>query len=201
DSRLVAATNLNLDEMARLGIFRSDLLYRIRSFNIELPPLRERKDDIPELIAYHMAKICERYGEDLKTISAELMEMLIKHDWPGNVREMFNVLERTLAVARMEPVLIPKHLPVSIRAKIARNSVSKAPSQTASVAQSNHTLPGWQEFRELAINKIEKQYLQDLLTVAGDNIKKACEISNLSRSRLYELLKKYQVNSPPLVQQ
>ncbi len=196
DFRLVAATNRNLDEMAREGQFRTDLLYRLRSFNIELPALREHREDIPELISYHANKICERYGEEPKIISPELMEMFVNYDWPGNVRELVGTLERSLAVAKLEPVLIPKHLPVTMRVKIARASVGRSYPQEATDSTTEHPMIGWQEFHESTVNKMEKQYLQDLLTVSGDNIKKACEISRLSRSRLYELLKKYQIAPP-----
>jgi len=196
DFRLVAATNRDLDDMALQGLFRTDLLYRLRSFYIELPSLRERREDIPELIAYHMKKICERYGEEQKKISPELMEVLVNYEWPGNVRELVGTLERSMAVARLEPVLIPKHLPITIRVKIARASVGKTNVPGQMYPEEENTLLGWQEFRETAFSKMEKQYLQDLIAAAGDNIKKACEISQLSRSRLYELLKKYEIPPP-----
>jgi two-component system NtrC family response regulator len=196
DFRLVAATNRNLDEMVRQGLFRSDLLYRLRSFYIELPTLRERREDIPDLIDYHMAKICERYGEERKIISPELADMLRNYEWPGNVRELVGTLERSLAVARQETVLIPRHLPVSIRAKIVRASVSKGSKQDTPNNDEGQTMMGWQEFRESAVRKMEKQYLQELMALSGDSIQRACEISQLSRSRLYELLKKYYIPPP-----
>ena len=145
DFRLVAATNRQLDEMVRQGQFRSDLLYRLRSFSIELPSLRDRREDIPELIAYHTRKICERYGEEVKTASPELIEMLVRYDWPGNVRELVSTLERSLAVARLEAVLIPKHLPIAIRAKMVRASVGKTSSPKQEDTSAVLPLVGWQE--------------------------------------------------------
>ena len=199
DFRLVAATNRNLDEMVRQGQFREDLLYRLRAFTIELPALRERREDIPELIIYHTRKICDRYGEAAKEISPELMDILIDYEWPGNIRELVATLERMLAAARLEPILIPKHLPVPIRVKIARASIGKTtPASQTQDSRDSAPMMGWQEFRIETIGKMERQYLQELLAEANDNIKKACSISGLSRSRLYELLKKYQISSPSL---
>ena len=125
DFRLVAATNRNLDEMVEARHFRRDLLFRLQTFTLDLPALRERKEDIRELVMYHMAKLSERYGIGTKGFAPEFLESLIAYDWPGNVRELVNAVERALTMARHEPTLFPKHLPTQIRVSLARASVTK----------------------------------------------------------------------------
>jgi len=185
--------------MARAGQFRSDLLYRVRSFQIDIPPLRERVEDITELALFHIMKICERYRFDIKGISPELLEMFAAYPWPGNVRELVNTLERIVAVAGGESTLIPKHLPENVRIQVARAQLSRK----ASVAPLPEQATGegtvcctWDLFRKEAMARADRQYLQDLLRSCGGDIRSAMELSGLSRSRLYELLKKYQMTFP-----
>lgn len=226
DFRLIAATNRDLGRMVKDGNFRGDLLYRIQAFSIEMPVLRERAEDIPELSLYYMMKFCERYGMEIKGLSPELFEMLMTYQWPGNVRELVQALDRMIAAARYDSVLVPKHLPMHIRVHMARASVAghgkstqeisgeetakhdgpvqkrrrkedqvkAAPEQEAPAqvyaAPPVVNLPKWQDFRDDILTQGEKNYLQHLQSLSGDNLKKACEISGMSRSRLYELLKK-----------
>jgi len=199
DFRLVAATNRNLDKMVQAGQFRSDLLYRVRSFQIDIPPLREHAEDITELAVYHIMKICERYHLDIKGISPELLELFKAYPWPGNVRELVNTLERIVAVARGESTLIPKHLPDNVRIQVARALLSKGPAPTPlpdhSGGQGEQCLK-WDASRKESIAKTDRQYLQNLLRLCGNDIKIAMALSGLSRSRLYEILKKYQMTFP-----
>ncbi len=194
DFRLVAATNRDLDKMVREGQFRSDLLYRIRSFTIELPALREYPEDIPALVTYHVGRLAERHGENIRGFSPDFLEALKAYDWPGNVRELVNALERVLAAAGNGATLFPKDLPPHIRVKMARSAIVN--KSTAVKGDPPPTglkeLPKLQDLRDEAIARVEQQYLRDLMAVSADNIKKACAISGLSRSRLYELMKKYQ---------
>jgi two-component system NtrC family response regulator len=195
--RLVAATNRDLEGMVKQGQFRKELLFRLRSFTIELPPLREHPEDIKELILYYTAKICERYGTETKGFSPEFFEAFFSYDWPGNVRELVNTMERTIAAARQDPILFPKHLPTHIRIDVARTSLRKeAPVGSSQMgdADSVSKLPPLRDFRENAISESEQHYLQDLMSLTGGNIKEACTISGLSRPRLYALLKKYHIS-------
>ncbi|HDG97967.1 MAG TPA: sigma-54-dependent Fis family transcriptional regulator, partial [Desulfobacterales bacterium] len=195
--RLVAATNRDLDQMVKKGHFRQELLFRLRAFTIELPPLREHLEDLKELVMYHMARICQRYGTGTKGISPEFLDALAAHDWPGNVRELVNTLERAIAAARHEPILFPKHLPTYIRVKAVRASVSKeeaAKKGSLRAATSSVTLPSLRDFREAAVSDAERQYLRDLIALTKGDIREACQISGLSRSRLYALLKKHRLS-------
>jgi two-component system NtrC family response regulator len=197
DFRLVASTNRDLDEMVRLGQFRNDLLFRLRSIAIELPALRDRREDIKELLFYYMARLCENYGIGTKGFSADFLEALTEYDWPGNVRELINTMNRALAAARDEPTLFRKHLPTNIRVQIARASISKEPLDPSSQQRdTDHPggLPRLRDLRDAAIAEAEKQYMNDLMLLTGGNIKDACKVSGLSRPRLYALLNKYELS-------
>ena len=197
DFRLVSATNRNLDEMVRRGQFRKDLLFRLQSFGIELPPLREHTEDINELTMYYMTKICNRYRMEAKGFSPEFFQTLADYDWPGNVRELVNTLEKAIVSARHEPILFPIHLPNKIRIRIARDSVTmnNQVNESSKRAQAfNRTLSTLKEFRTVAADQAEKKYLQQLASLAGHDVQKACRISGIGRSRLYGLLRKHKIS-------
>jgi len=194
DFRLIAATNRNLEQMAEEGTFRSDLLFRIRTVQIEIQPLRNHLEDIKELSQYYVSKLCNRSGIELKDFSPDFMDTLKSYSWPGNVRELFTALERAMSEALHDPVLYPKHLPTNIRVKLAVNSIDKKRQTSSSPkANSSDILPKFHNSREKAIAETDDEYLKKLMSLCAADIKKACAISGLSRSRLYELLKKYKI--------
>jgi len=198
DFRLLAATNRDLDEMVQGGRFRKDLLFRIRAVTIELPPLRERTKDIIDLVMYHMKDLCEDYGIGIKGLSPEVLEILTSYKWPGNVRELVNTLERALAAARSDDTLFPKHLPAPIRIHVARASFSKditakKPRRVAAMPSPEH-LPPLKAFRDSLVAEGERQYLEDLMSLNGWDMKKACQMSGLGRARLYGLMRKYNIS-------
>jgi Response regulator containing CheY-like receiver, AAA-type ATPase, and DNA-binding domains len=200
DFRLIAATNRDLDVMVQRHRFRKDLLFRLRAFSLELPPLRERIEDVPAIAIHHVDKLCESYGLNGKTFSPDFFEVLKRYQWPGNVRELVNALERSVSAARHEPVLFPKHLPVYIRVHLARASVEQGQQATPDSplprlgGTEGAVLPRLVDAREAAIAELEQRYLKELMTQAPD-MRQACAISGLSRSRLYALLKKYNLPS------
>ena len=200
DFRLISASNRNLDKMAQNGEFREDLLFRIRSFGIEVPPLRQRKEDIRSLVIYYMPKICDRLGIGVKEISPEFYDALFRYNWPGNVRELVNSLERSLVAARVEDILLPQQLPTYLRVQLARSSVQRGgpPEKTAkeNLPDCLSILATLQTVREIASEQAERQYLQKLISLTHGDIKESCRISKLSRSRLYALLKKHQIQIP-----
>ena len=185
--RLVAATNRDLGEMAKSGHFRSDLFFRLQGIVIELPPLRDRGEDIKELALYHMKRLCHKYGLEKKEFSSDYFQALSLYDWPGNVRELVNTLENIIASARYDPVIYPKHLPTEIRVKIARtmSGMGLASEEETKNQPSNSEYPQLRDYRGL----MEREYLTGLLKKTGNSIPEACRISGLSRSRLYALLK------------
>jgi two-component system NtrC family response regulator len=197
DFRLVAATNRDLDKLVKEGKFREDLLHRLRTLVIHLPPLREIPEDLEELIAYYIRRLCKKYKTDIKGISPGFWDVCRSYDWPGNTRELIQALERAVIAARDESTLFPKHLPHHIRVKLARASVGHSKGKKISLrneAETSKNLPQLQEVRDAAVADSEKQYLRDLLEITGRDIKQACKISGLSRSRLYTLLKKHQIS-------
>lgn len=190
--RVIAATNRDLDAMRKEGKIREDLLFRLRTLAIELPPLRERAGDIKELIAYYVNKICSRQRTEVKGFSPEFIETLCAYDWPGNIRELVNALESALAAALHETMLYPKHLPTHIRVRLIRDTVSKK-DDIVSPPVKMMTL---KERRDSVFVKEERQYLQELMSLTAGNIREACKISGLGRARLYQLIKKHGIAIP-----
>jgi two-component system NtrC family response regulator len=195
--RIIAASNRDLQTMVREGQFRKDLLFRIRAFTIEIPPLRERMEDIESLMRHYVPLLCGRMNLAPKTVSPDFVEAAKKYPWPGNVRELISAIERSIAAASAEPTLFPAHLPTYIRADIARAAATDRPEQDdgtkEQAAKIARGLPTMQKTRQKAIREAEKKYLQDLMQTVGKDIAEACKLSGLSRSRLYALLKKHSI--------
>ncbi len=196
DFRLLAATNRDLKKMVQTNEFREDLFFRLQSLTIEIPPLRERHQDIKDLATHYIIKICERYGTETKGLSPDLFEATALYHWPGNVRELVNTIEEMLLNARFEPTIYARHLPEHIRIHAAQASVKNTGAVEALPQEdgaSAPALPPLQEVRDTALARVEKKYLKDLMKLTNRNIKEACRISGLSRSRLYSLMQKYNV--------
>jgi two-component system NtrC family response regulator len=224
DFRLVAATNRDLDAMVREDRFRSDILYRLRSIAIELPPLRCHAEDINEIVLYHIKRICRSLSIEVKGFSPDFINNLMRYSWPGNIRELVNTLEGAVSRALNEPILFPKHLPDSIRVNVIRAVVdrkTKEPetqhaylvSRSPDADQPETT--GFQGdpltaisdkildsvigspvlcSREEALEQADMRYLKNLMMMTKGNIKESCRISGLGRTRLYTLLKKYNIS-------
>jgi two-component system, NtrC family, response regulator len=196
DFRLIAATNRDLDSMVANGTFRDDLLFRLRSYPIELPPLRDRRSDIRPLVTYHLDRLGGRLGVGTKGVSPEFLEALESYGWPGNVRELILTIEQAVAAAPRETVLQPHHLPLNVRIHAARSSVRKAEPDVPVAAPEtvpSDAFPQLRDFRAHAVDAAERQYLGELMTRTGNDMRLACELSGLSRPRLYALLGKYKI--------
>jgi len=201
DFRLIAATNRNLDQMAEHRQFRKDLLFRLRAFGIELPLLRERPEDIPEISEQHMKRLCRIYKTTEKGFSSDFFITLARYDWPGNVRELVNALERAIAAAREEPILFPKHLPTYIRVQVARSTArEESNGNSGHHIETTATFPTIKEIRDTAISGAEQKYLKDLIASVSGDLGEARRVSGLSRSRLYGLLNKYGIKTNPITQ-
>ncbi|MGD8387253.1 MAG: sigma-54 dependent transcriptional regulator [Desulfobacteraceae bacterium] len=201
DFRVIAATNRDLEAMAQESLFRKDLLFRINTFLIELPPLRNRIEDILQLAMHHVAKQEKKQGLEPKGLSPEFLESLLTYTWPGNVRELFHAVDTALSAAALEPTLFRKHLPAGVRIAEARSSViSQGEECTASQTTGPffedrspiQCLPGLREFRDAQ----ERHYLEQLLAVTHGDVESCCRIGCLSRSRLYQLLRKHALQRP-----
>ncbi len=190
DFRVVAATNRNLEDCIKEGTFRSDLFFRLQSLTIHIPPLRERKEDILELVMHSMTRLCERTKIDLKGVSPDFIEALQCYDWPGNVRELFQTLEQVFANSRHTRILFPHHLPERIRMSHAHDALRAADHQDYGRRSTDYlaALPDWRQAKET----FEEDYIIKLMSRAQGDIRRACDLSGISKARLYQLLGKYE---------
>jgi DNA-binding NtrC family response regulator len=169
DARLIAATNRNLEEEIAAHRFREDLYYRLNVFNLTIPPLRERREDIPLLVRYFVEKYCRSLNHLPKTVSDEAMQAMINYEWRGNVRELQNAIERSVAISDDRIELI--HLPQKIReAKQVTNDLT---GQT------------------LTLDELERRYILETLDRVGDDKTQAAELLGIDLSTLYRKLKRY----------
>ena len=193
DFRLIAATNRKLEQLVEKGLFREDLLFRIRSITLTALPLREHIDDLFEIALYHTARICERNRIEPKQLSPDFLEALLAYSWPGNVRELVNALERAIAAALSAPTLFARHLPSAIRVKLAQSS--NLPDQQPPETAAAQPFPKLKDLREATYAQVEKKYMEDLLASTGGDMEGACRIADLSRTRLYEILRKHHIQT------
>ena len=172
DVRIIAATNRELEDEIRKGAFRSDLYYRLNVIALHLPPLRDRRDDIPLLADHFLTRMASRLGRDEITLAEETLETLLRYDWPGNVRELENALERA-AVLTKGGAIRPATLPERVREAPAASLVSDAlpPNPTLEI--------------------IEQAYIQWVLAAEGGNKSRAAEVLGIDPSTLYRKLNRY----------
>jgi transcriptional regulator with PAS, ATPase and Fis domain len=178
DVRIIAATNKPLEKMVRDGTFREDLFYRLNIIRIHLPPLRERKTDIPALLAHHMERLCRQFGVVSKSFAKEAMEVLINYSWPGNIRELVNVVEWLISMVEGENIE-REHLPAYL--STIHPSVTPMPDGGANIADR------WKEI----VYQSERERIAAALVAANGNKAEAARRLGIHRSTLYEKLKKY----------
>lgn len=206
DFRLICATNRDLDQMVSKGTFRRDLLHRIRTFDIVLPPLRERKTDIQELSAFYINDLCLKHNLNTKVLLPETVDCLESYDWPGNVRELIHTIERAILNEPESSFLYSFSLPDHIRVSFVKQGMLDNQSTDHHIY--NTTLesilfsyidtdatPTLKNFRSLFLEKIEKVYLKNILSNNRWNIEKAAKISGLGKNRIYVLIKKYNLKN------
>lgn len=177
DVRIIAATNRNLEHAVREGSFREDLYYRLNVISIQVPPLRERKEDIPLLVDHFVEKFNMESGKRVEGVSEEVLQILIEHDWPGNVRELENVIERAVIINR-GGVILPEDLPPYL---YKRSFLSE---DQESLIHQAHTA-------QLTLQEVEKAHIKNVLEETGWNIKRTARILGIDRSTLYAKIKRY----------
>ena len=172
DVRIIAATNSDIEEAVQNGSFRSDLFYRLNVVPIRLPPLRERKEDVPLLVEHFIQDFSRVYGVEPKHVTPEAMARLVEHPWPGNIRELQNVIERAFALSQ-ELQITPKDLPPALlRAQ-----------QGGAVPEGSDDL--------LALAEVEKRAIVAALHRSGGNKNEAARLLGIDRQRLYRKIEKY----------
>lgn len=173
DLRLIGATNRNLYKKITEGEFREDLLYRINTITIEIPPLRERKEDIPDFIDFFLNMFKNEMKKTIENVEDGLMETLMNYDYPGNIRELKNIIER-LVVLCDNNILSKKDLPLLS----GKNNI-----------HTNLNLRTLKDVRQYA----EKNHIRQVLTNCGNNITEAAKILDISRRQLYNKLYEYNI--------
>ncbi|MBI4516371.1 MAG: sigma-54-dependent Fis family transcriptional regulator [Deltaproteobacteria bacterium] len=172
DVRIIAATNRDLEAAMREGTFRSDLFYRLNVVPLHLPPLRERPDDIPLLVNHFVAEFSHAYGVEPKRVTPEAMRRIVEYRWPGNIRELQNVIERAFALSA-EPVITEHDLP-------------------AGLLSSGESLAGAQALAEpVPFDELERLNILAALRKSSGNKNEAARLLQIDRQRLYRKLEKY----------
>ncbi len=167
--RVIAATNKNLTDLIKAGHFREDLYYRLNVINITLPPLRERKEDIPELSRFFLKKYSHKLSKSVSDFAREVLDLFNSYDWPGNVRELENIIERAVIL-----------------------------SDSAQIGKEDVSIPAVHAGREApaasSLEEMEKEHIQKVLHEAEGNQSKASQILGIDRKTLYLKLKKYGIS-------
>jgi two-component system, NtrC family, response regulator PilR len=181
DIRVIAATNQDLTRLVSEGRFREDLYYRINVIPIVLPPLRDRREDVPLVAEHFLGKYAEQMGKNITGISHEAMDLLIHHDWPGNIRELENVIERAVAL-EATPTILPESLPRAMRGDVPR--AGGGPGAIEPLPASGFDL-------EAHVKEIERGYIAEALKRAGGVQVKAAELLGMSFRSFRYYVKKY----------
>ena len=170
DFRVITATNEPLEELVKAGKFREDLYYRLNVFTIVIPPLRERRDDIPLLVNFFIKKFSTAMNKKIKTVSKEALDFLMNHNWPGNVRELENAIERAMVVGKTNSIIVddlPFHLSSN---NLALNDDVKT------------------------LSDMERKFILNTLNENGWNISKTAQILEIDRVTLYNKISKYNLS-------
>jgi DNA-binding NtrC family response regulator len=174
DVRVIAATHINLQEAVAAGTFRDDLYYRLNVINIVIPPLRERREDVPLLARTFLERLAHELDKEVSDLSEAALKVLMDHDWPGNVRELENAVERALVTARGR-VLTADDFAFLAHGAAVRN--------------------GWAAPDNVSLAEVEKQVIMATLRRTGGNIKEAAAGLGIDRSTLYDRLRQYGVSA------
>lgn len=172
DVRVIAATNRDLEQAVREGSFREDLYYRLNVISIHVPPLRERKEDIPLLVDHFIEKYNVESGKKVEGISEEALEILMEHDWPGNVRELENVIERAVIINR-GGLILPGDLPPHLMKRYPL-LVGASPSGA-----------------QMTLQEVERAHIKRTLEENDWNIQRSARMLGIDRSTLYAKIKRY----------
>jgi DNA-binding NtrC family response regulator len=199
DVRLVTATNRDLLQEIGAGSFREDLFYRLNVVPIHIPPLRERREDIPLLVDHFIAKFNERLRKQIEDISEDAVARLVAHPWPGNIRELENLMERTVLfcerehigvsdlppeISHLQPITVP-HLPVATMPVVADEAARATPAAEALAASS------LKEAVRVQTERVERELIQRALDETGGNVTQAARKLKISRKSLQTKMKEF----------
>ena len=195
DVRVVSATNRNLRKMVKEGGFREDLYYRLCVVPLELPPLRERKKDIPLIATRVLEKVCAETGKEIDRIDDEAMRLLISYNWPGNVRELINSLQFA-SVRCQDERITADHLPLEVRDPVDFGSSGPEPTyRSRSSAPPEPALGAAEQGTPRGRRKLTREVVEHALTRTGGNKLKAAKLLGVGRATLYRFLDQRKENS------
>jgi transcriptional regulator with PAS, ATPase and Fis domain len=180
DVRIIAATNRDLEEMVKEGLFRKDLYYRLKVMVVEMPPLRERAEDILLLANLFVEENNKEYNKSIKGLSAEAKKILIQYPWPGNIRELKNVIERAMILTDQE-YLTPKQLPFELM-------------QTEQNTRRRTTSELFKATDEMSLEIMEKSHISEVLKRLEWNKSKTSKVLGISRATLRAKIKRYNLS-------
>lgn len=196
DVRIIAATNTDLEEMVAQGRFREDLYYRLNVIRLRVPPLRERRSEIPTIVNYYVNHYSAKFGRKDIQITPQAVDLLMVSDWPGNVRQLCNEIQRTVARAEDGTIITPEHLspelkrtssPTTPSAAAAAASISTLPSSSSGIPSAGGTLAD-------ALAEVERRMISDALRRHGGNISRAARELGLTRRGLYLKLERHDLS-------
>ena len=170
DVRIVSATHRTLEDEMASGNFREDLYYRLNVVSLEIPPLSARREDIPLLAGYFLAQLAEKNKKKIKGFSPEALELLVGASWPGNVRQLYNVVEQ--AVALCTTAIVP--------ATLVQKAIREKPGEILSLVE--------------ARNRFEREYLVQILQIANGNVSRAARLAKRNRTEFYKLLHRHHLD-------
>ncbi len=199
--RIISATNKNLQNMVREGTFREDLYYRLNVVPVQLPPLRERRSDVPILVAHYMQKFSLEYEKPIEHVSEELLSALIDYNWPGNIRELINTVQRLVIMSNGTVLNLDALDNISFMGGIARSDEQpeKDSKQFLESADEKVNLDGdigsFKEEKERVVTKFERRYIDKVLKISGGNISQAARKAKMDRKNFWQLMKKYGIEA------
>lgn len=193
DVRIIAATSADIAHRVEEGSFRADLFYRLNVVHLHLPPLRERREDIPLLGEHLLARFCLSAGLPAKSLSAEARAALLSYRWPGNVRQLQNAMERAAAITGAATVIQLNNLPEEVRGGAASGVTPALISEPPPLPET--TIPEQGVSFDAVVTKVERELLLQSLNQAGGNKMRAAKLLNMKRTTFVEKLKRLQIET------
>jgi two-component system response regulator HydG len=171
DVRIISATNNNLEELVKQGLFRNDLYYRINVVRLSIPPLSERPEDLPYLVQLIVLRLSKKHNKAVESVSREVMQKIRAYAWPGNVRELENILERSLLFTKGK---VMTELDLELPANI-------------------NNPDGWRDVKENTVSRVEQSFLENALKQHQGDVKKVAVEMGITSRAVYSKLKKYEI--------
>jgi two-component system, NtrC family, response regulator AtoC len=190
DVRVIAATNRDIEQAVREGIFRQDLYYRLSVLTLSVPPLRDRQEDIPLLARKYLADLAGKLNKEIRDIAEDALQALGRYKWPGNVRELINVIERAVILCQGDTITA-RDLPENIGEATPDGGMPDTLARIIASKWRNRTLP---EIREQLTEMVERYYIQLVLRETGGRVGVAAEKAGIHPRGFFNKMKKYDLH-------